>query len=1068
MFAKTVDFLGRIATSSAPATNPDDTVHATVVNVASMFGVGITIYYALFYFIVDAQTFAPIIIGDTMVIFMHLIAIRANRRGRFYFAKIVFFTVTLSQLVFATCFLGRDGGTHLFILSMPALGLLIFGHEELKSRVGVMLICGLLFALCHYLFKHHIIPDYPDFVDVMLFSFSVTGMLALQFVGVFSFSQRLKATKENLQVALDYMPGGMMAMDANNDVMLANTRVNELYDLPPNSVKEGKSLRQIVERILANGGTDDAGAAFSVDGTLDRFSSKENSSVVLKTGNNRVVEVMIAPTPLGGSVAISTDISERKKMISDLREAKDLAEEATRAKSDFLANMSHEIRTPMNAILGMTHLALKTELNSKQSDYLQKAHNSATSLLGIINDILDFSKIEAGKLDMEAVDFNLDEALSNVAALIGNKAQEKGLEFLFQVPSDLPRFLVGDPLRLGQVLINLSNNAVKFTESGEVVISVERIEESETEVTLKFTVRDTGIGLTEKQIGKLFQSFSQADSSTTRKYGGTGLGLTISKKLTEMMRGEIWVESVSGEGSSFIFTAKFAKAETAEQAGWSLTEDLRHKPVLVVDDNETSRLIFKEILESFSFEVTLANSGIEGIEAVGQANPAFELVLMDWQMPGLDGFKTIEEIRNLSGLAQQPKIILATAFNREDIIKEAEEAQLDGFMIKPVDPSMMFDAVMGAFGKQGARSSRLKIANDYDTESLRPVLGAHILLAEDNEINQQIAQELLEGAGFFVDIANNGVEAVKMVGAGNYDLVLMDVQMPEMDGHEATMRIREESAFKDLPILAMTAGAMTEDKERAKEAGMNDHVSKPIEIRKLFEALAQWIKPGERSVPLMEKQATNAELEDKLPRYVDGVNMELGLRRTGGSPRLYRDLLLKFRDSNAEVIQEIRAALQGNGLELAIRLAHTLTGVAGNLGANDLALAAKDLELGITSDGAEVAPILLESTQSHLDKVISALSVIQREDRPHTTAGPINWDQAQETLVQLRDSLGNYDTKALDLISQLSGQLSDEIFAEPLQAIAVVVDSYEFEMALDHLVELEELVSSTSQNPAQS
>jgi CheY-like chemotaxis protein len=296
----------------------------------------------------------------------------------------------------------------------------------------------------------------------------------------------------------------------------------------------------------------------------------------------------------------------------------------------------------------------------------------------------------------------------------------------------------------------------------------------------------------------------------------------------------------------------------------------------------------------------------------------------------------------------------------------------------------------------------------------------------------------------------------------------MDVQMPDMDGHEATLRIRENPAFKDLPILAMTAGAMAEDKEKAKQAGMNDHVSKPIEIRKLFEALTRWIQPGERATPPVEKQVNRVGLADKLPPYLEGINIGLGLRRIGGSPSLYRDLLIKFRDSNARVIQEIRAALEAEDLELAIRLAHTLTGVAGNLGANELALAAKDLELGITSDGSGVAPVLLESTQSHLDQVISALSVIQREGRSHTTAGPVSWDQVQETLVRLRDALENYDTNARDLIGQLSGQLTDESFAEPLKAIEVVVDNFEFEMALDHLVELEELVSSTSQNPAQS
>jgi signal transduction histidine kinase/CheY-like chemotaxis protein len=942
MIGRLMVYLQRVVNSSAPAANPDDAVHANVVNVCALFGIGITIYYTLFYLVLDAELFFPIILGNLFIIPLYLIPVAINRRGHFYLAKWAFFPIPFYQMVFDTGMLGRGAGTHLFLLALPSLGLLIFKHEEVKSAVAVALISGLLFALTHYAFPTPFVPPYAEWMRLTFFGFSIIGMLGLQVLALVVFSRRLQSTKDNLQVALDHMPGGILAVNERHEVSFVNQMTNELYQLSAGHIRENNTLAHAMTSMFEAGARAESGEEFRLEDVVALFAASETSHLVVAHENGRFLELAFAPTPSGGSVAICTDITERRENEEELKKARRIAEDSARSKSEFLANMSHEIRTPMNAILGMTHLALKTDLTPKQSDYLHKVHASATSLLGIINDILDFSKIEAGKLDMEAVDFNLDEALSNVAALIGNKAQERGLEFLFQVPSDLPRSLVGDPLRLGQVLINLSNNAVKFTESGEVVISVERMRESDQEVSLKFSVRDTGIGLTEEQRRKLFQSFSQADTSTTRKYGGTGLGLSISKKLTEMMQGEIWVESVPGEGSSFIFTAVFAKsAKTDTPAIRGLSEDLRKMRVLVVDDNKTSRTIFRAILESLSLQVSLANSGVEGVQAVADTDPPFDLVLMDWQMPGLNGFQAIDKIRALENLVVQPKIILATAFGREDVINEAEELQLDGLILKPADPSMILDAIMGAFGRESSASGRRQKTEDYDAELLRPVLGAKILLAEDNQINQQIACELLEGAGFFVDVANNGVEAVKKASAGDYDLVLMDVQMPEMDGHEATMRIHSDPQFIDLPILAMTAGAMAEDRQKAKEAGMNDHVSKPIEIQQLFDALVRWIKPGERSIPATVQHTGDVDDAIQLPRELEGVNILLGLQRIGGNPGLYRNLLIKFRDSQCTAVGDIRVALGEGDSETAARLAHSLAGVAGNLGANDAAAARK-------------------------------------------------------------------------------------------------------------------------------
>ncbi len=797
-----------------------------------------------------------------------------------------------------------------------------------------------------------------------------------------------------------------------------------------------------------------------------------------------------ASATMAVAIRMSLDLSEREKNRKALEIARDAADKANTAKSEFLANMSHEIRTPMNAVIGMAYLALNTELTLKQQDYLKKIQSSANSLLGIINDILDFSKIEAGKLDMESVDFQLEDTLDNISTLVGIKTEEKGLELLIKTDPAVPTALVGDPLRLGQILINLSNNAVKFTDKGEIVVSTELVKKDKAQVSLKFSIQDTGIGMTEIQAAKLFQPFSQADTSTTRKYGGTGLGLTISKRLAEMMGGKIWVESKQGRGSTFSFTANFGLGKEKAKKRFKPVSEMRGMKVLVVDDNATSRSIFQEMLESFTFEVVVASSGPEGIAKLENANEdkPFELVIMDWKMPGMDGIEASQHIKNHKSLGKIPPIILVTAYGREEVMQQAEEVVLEGFLLKPVNASMLFDTVMQAFGEAVPETSRIAQKPEKEAEVLESIQGANVLLVEDNEINQQVAQEILESAGLNITLANNGQEAVEAVKKTNYDAVLMDVQMPVMDGYEATRKIREwerepkaqsskqksedrsqktedktqasnlQHPTSNIPIIAMTAHAMAGDEDKSLEAGMNDHVTKPIDPDQLFATLQKWIKPVSERAAVQNSQVHDAPSEpdpmvpeeDELPDSLPGFDLAAGLSRLMGNKRLYRKLLLDFGANYGGVASEIREALAVGDFEQAHSLVHNLKGLAGNLEATELQTAAVEMETLVKGQTAKTtSDKKLNQKFAELKNALGqALNAVQ-------VLGPIVEKKAIETSKDASTSIPpELDKKVIDRIkgaADMGDVMQIKLIAEELMSESDVVAPF-----CDKLVQLAE------------
>ena len=770
---------------------------------------------------------------------------------------------------------------------------------------------------------------------------------------------------------------------------------------------------------------------------------------------------------ISGAVVSFRDITERKAAETAIRAAKELAEEATKTKSDFLANMSHEIRTPMNAIIGMSHLALQTPLDKKQRNYIEKVNRAGESLLGIINDILDFSKIEAGKMSMEAIDFRLEDVMDHLANLLGMKTEDKGLELLFNCAPDVPTALIGDSLRLGQVLINLGNNAAKFTESGEIVVGIEKVSEDERGIELHFWVKDTGIGMTPEQCAKMFQSFSQADASTTRKYGGTGLGLAISKNLVEMMNGRIWVESEAGKGSTFHFHARFGVQQDPMARRVARPEELMGVRVLVVDDNASAREILSSMARTYGMEVDAARDGGQALEMVAAAEKGqlpYDLVMMDWKMPGMDGVETVGHIQS-EYLSRSPAVIMVTAYGREEAMDSAGQhgVVLKTVLTKPVTAKALIEAVGEVLGRRLMPDERpVEKAKSYE-ESMAKLRGARVLLVEDNDMNQELAMELLSQAGMHVVLANNGQEAVDILARdAAFDGVLMDCQMPVMDGYSATREIRRNPAFKDLPIIAMTANAMAGDREKVLEAGMWDHIAKPLNVATMFNTIAKWIKcknPQEAGSPAMPdgviatSDATRQSMTSELP----GIDVKAGMATTMDNEKLFARMLVKFRDSQGNFAELFGAAQTDADPVAPTRAAHTLKGTAGNIGAKGVQAAAGALEHALIDKAPpERIAGLLQSVLAELAPVIAGLQHVVAA-APAATAPAAGVDSArlQAGMARLKALLQESDSDAADLVEELAAMASGSPMADALRLAAAAVADYDFDAALEHLQTLQ-------------
>ena len=880
--------------------------------------------------------------------------------------------------------------------------------------------------------------------------------------------------RRRLKLMVDNINQGITMLNPELEHVVMNDRFNEITGYPKDVVHAGVPLETALRYDAERGELGPGDPEAIIRERLRQARKPEALDYTRERSDGTVLAVRRNPIEGGGFVTTFTDVTERVRSEEALAAAKSEAEAANAAKSQFLANMSHEIRTPMNAIIGLSHMALKGDIDPRTKDYLSKVHGAARSLLGVINDILDFSKIEAGKLTVEDVPFLLDDVLQGVTTLVADTATEKGLELVLWTEPDVPRSLVGDPLRLGQIITNLLSNAVKFTEKGEVIVRISCLERNDDSTRLSVSVSDTGIGLSEEQIDRLFTSFSQADGSTTRKFGGTGLGLSICKRLIELMNGEINVTSKPDVGSTFEFTVSLGIR--AEHSPRNLKEiiDPQSLRVLVIDDNLTARTILGDTLESLGFaDIDLLPDGPTAIQKISedlQTGKTYDLILLDWHMPGMDGLETFRQIQALCDPGAVPATFLVTAHAREMIMRQAEKMKISAFLTKPLNTSMLMDAIVSYFG--GYDDSRLiRQSSEMQESEIRENLsGLRVLLAEDNEINQQVAREIMEDVGIQVAIADNGRVAVEKVQAGAdlYDIVLMDLQMPEMDGYEATANILAMPDTKNLPIIAMTAHALVEEREKCAAAGMVDHIAKPIDTYLFFQTLIRHAPSDLQSRPPMAK-ADNAAgaipSQQAIPESTPGVMPTTGdaaarfeeMRiKAGLKPESFTKLAHDFVASYQDFPEKLAAAIDDSDRKTASRMAHTLSGLAGTFGCSQLQKEAKAYQIACdkgTGDSYPDTAPLFDAFRSDFGNLRIALGDRQLSPVPDEEADrtdSVNKEALAEIIRQMDEGLAKYKMATRKLLPELQTVLSGHSSIE-FDQLSQLISSLKFAEARDVL-----------------